>query len=500
MPRIAFGPFTFDSSLVSLTRDGEPMSINARGAALLEALLDARGGIVGRNALIEAAWQGLIVDEANLTVQIGILRKLLGKQPDGREWIATVPRVGYRLHRDEAGGPGGVPTIAILPFANLSSDPDQAYFAEGMVEELTTALSRFKTLAVISRNSTLGYGGHDIDLHEAAETLGVRYLLAGSVRRAAARVRVTAQLIEGATGAHLWADRFEGEGRDLFDFQDSIAESVIGLVEPKIRKAEIERARRKHPDSLDAWGLYVRALPLVYGDDLTALSEAIVLLERSIALDPGYAPALAICAWAHEKRYSFGTPPPGVDDARECLSLAARALEAGSDDATVLALVGWMQLVFKQDWEGMMEMISRAVELNPNNAFVLNTAGMAHYSYGRPEEAIALYDRALRLSPGAPDNFRSLVGIATAHFNCRRYDDAIRWARRSAETPNAWAYRVIAAASGHLGHLEDAQVALVAADAIRPETIEMQSSSPIWRPDVKEHWLAGLRKAGMRER
>jgi TolB-like protein len=499
MPGTVFGPYTFDAALMSLTRNGEPVLLTARGAPLLAALIDANGGIVGRQALLEAAWPGLYVDEANLTVQIGTLRKLLGQQPDGRDWIATVPRVGYRLHRDAAGELEGLPTIAVLPFINLSDDPDQSYFADGMVEELTTALSRFKTLGVIARNSALAYRGGSVDVREAARVLGARYILEGSVRRLEQRVRVTAQLVDGVTGAHLWADRFEGEGRDVFDFQDGITESVIGLVEPRIRRTEMERTRRKHPESLDAWGLYVRALPLIYGDDAGDHSDAITLLHRANDLDPDYGPALALCAWAHEKRYSFGTTPPGADDRGECLALTQRSLEVGSDDATVLAIAGWMHLVFRQDWDTMLELISRAVELNPNNVFVLNWAGQAQFSHGNPDAAIPLYERALRLSPGSPDAFRSLVGIATAHFNCGRYEDAIKWARRSANTPNAWAYHVIAAANGHLGRTDEARLALEAADAIRVETIAMQASARIRRSEAQAHWIDGLRKAGMRE-
>ena len=269
-------------------------------------------------------------------------------------------------------------SIAVLPFANMSSDPEQEYFADGIVEDIITALSRFRTFAVVARNSTFAYKGRAVDVRTVARDLGVRYVLEGSVRRSGDKVRVTAQLIEGASGAHLWAEKFEGAVADIFDIQDEITRSVIGLIEPQIRKAEIERARRKRPESIDAWDLYVQALPLVYAANVPGYTDAIVLLDRALALAPDYAPALALASWAHEKRKTFGgIAPAGVDDVETSLALAQRALDADPDDAMAMALLGWERILFRGDYAGLA-LCSRAVELNPNNRAVLDLAAVAH--------------------------------------------------------------------------------------------------------------------------
>ena len=295
-------------------------------------------------------------------------------------------------------------SIAVLPFDNMSSDPEQEYFADGIVEDIITALSRFRTFAVVARNSTFAYKGRAVDVRTVARDLGVRYVLEGSVRRSGDKVRVTAQLIEGASGAHLWAEKFEGAVADIFDIQDEITRSVIGLIEPQIRKAEIERARRKRPESLDAWDLYVQALPLVYAANVPGYTDAIVLLDRAIALAPDYAPALALASWAHEKRKTFGgTAPAGVDDVEMSLALAQRALDADPDDALAMALLGWERILFRRDYAGLA-LCSRAVELNPNNRAVLDLAAVAHLFAGDLDEVIACGMRALQLSPGAPDS------------------------------------------------------------------------------------------------
>jgi TolB-like protein len=245
---------------MNLTRDGRTVSLGGRGAALLAALVDARGGVVGKDVLMQAAWPGAVVEEANLTVQIAALRRALGGGTDGEDWIVTVPRVGYRLLSPRNGGTAehGAPAVAVLPFENLSPDADQSFLADGVVEEIIMALSRFRTFAVVARNSTFVYKGRAVDIREVARELGVRYVLEGSVRRSGDRVRVAAQLIEGASGAHLWAEKFEGAATDIFDFQDEITRAVVGLIEPRIRKAEIERAGRVPTASMRGTSMFRR--------------------------------------------------------------------------------------------------------------------------------------------------------------------------------------------------------------------------------------------------
>jgi TolB-like protein len=505
---VVFGSFVFDRDRQSVTRDGRPISIGVRGSALLAALLDAGGELVSKEALIDAAWPGTIVEESNLTVQISMLRKALGTRPDGLDWVVTVPRVGYRLVRlqstpvAEQSGPAR-PALAVLPFANLSGDPEQEYLADGMVEDVITALSRFRTFAVCARNSSFVYKNRAADVREVARHLGVRYVLEGSVRRLRDRVRVTAQLVDGASGAHLWAEKFDGEIGNIFDFQDEITRSVVGLIEPQIRKAEIDRARRKQPDSVDAWDLYVQALPIVYSSNVPAYSEAITLLERAIVHDPTYAPGLALAAWAHEKRQTFGgTAPPGIDDIELSLALAERAVAADDQDAFALALLGWLRILFRRDFSGL-QLCMRAVALNPNNLLVLNFAGTASLYAGDLDQVITCYTRALELSPGAPDNYVCLSGIASAHFSARRFEEVLVWAQRSIDLDKTYIYSrlFLAGSYAHLGRTAEARAAMAEAMAVKPGmTIASESRHGSMRnPEHLTIWVEGMRLAGMPE-
>ena len=255
---VAFGPFLLNRDNGTLFRDGELIAVGHRGAPAPRRLAEApRSRCVTKAELMDAAWPGTTVEESNLSVQIASLRKLLGPSPDGGEWIVTIPRVGYRFvaepeatalsSRSTARLEPVIPSLAVLPFQNLSGDPEQDYFADGVVEDIITALSRFKSFAVIARNSSFVYKGRAVDVRQVASELGVRYVLEGSVRRAGDRLRITAQLVEGDTGAHLWADKFDGAVEDVFDVQDRITESVATVVEPHIQSAEIERSRRERP-------------------------------------------------------------------------------------------------------------------------------------------------------------------------------------------------------------------------------------------------------------
>jgi TolB-like protein len=506
MPQSAltFGPFSIDPQRVSLLLDGREVDVGQKGLALFQVLIEANGDVVRRETLLEQVWPGAIVEESNLTVQIAALRKALGVQPDGQDWIATVPRVGYRLLRpaEATADPfDGKPSIAVLPFANFSDDPEQDYFADGMVEDLITALSRFRTFAVVARNSSFVYKDRTYDVREAAKALGVSYALEGSVRRMNKAVRVTTQLIDATNGAHVWAEKFDGPLDDLFDFQDRITESVVGKIEPQIRGVEIERSRRKRPENVDAYDLYLRALPLISSVKAHNYSEAIDLLDRAIALDPGFASALAHGAWARAKRMgSDRKAPPGIDDAADCVALAERALAADSNDATVLAIAGLHIMTVKGDLDRGYGIVKRALALNPNSFVVVNFSGFAHRYHGNFDEAIACHLRALRFMPGAPEIIWCLTAIAAVHLSAGRFEEAREWAQRSHDIYDSleWTQTVLTAAYGQLDRRDEACKALEVVLAQRPDLTIASLFGPNQSPGVHDrHLVEGLIKAGV---
>jgi TolB-like protein/Flp pilus assembly protein TadD len=507
--RDRFGPFVFDRQKLAVTKDGEAVPLGGRSLALLVALLEARDQVVEKDALIAAAWPGVIVEDGNLTVQITALRKALGQKPDGTDWIVTVRHLGYRLVTgetsggNEAGGTGR-PAIAVLPFANLSSDPEQEFVADGVVEDLITALSRFRTFAVVSRGSSFVYKGRAVDARQAARDLGVRYLLEGSVRRSGDRIRVSAQLIEGATGEHLWAEKFDGAATDMFDFQDTITESVIGLIEPQIRRAEIERARQKRPDTLDAWDLYVQATPLVYSGDAVNWNRSLELLGRALDLDPTYAPALAMAAWAHDKRHFSGGPglPNYAADRETAMELVQRAMAADPDDAFALVLYGWFHIRHRRDFSRGIEIVERAAALNPNNTSVLDLTVAAHLYAGDLDKVMTLGARTLQLSPGAPLRYAVMTHMAATHNALGRHDEALELSRRIVELEPNYMYGHVHLAIAHaeLGQIEEARREAGEILRIRPDAdMSVAMRDRIRPPERTDIWIAGLRKAGLPE-
>ena len=296
------------------------------------------------------------------------------------------------------------PSIAVLPFQNMSGDPEQEYFADGIVDDITTGLSRIKWLFVIARNSSFVYKGKAVDIRQVGRELGVRYVLEGGVRRAGRRLRINAQLVEAATGAHVWADRFDGPLEDVFDLQDQITNRVVAAVEPSVQKSEIERSRQKRPDSLDAYDLYLRALPYTASQSAEEGKTAIDFLERALRIDPDYAAAHALIAWCYEWCYSRA----GFDEANKvaALSHARAALKGGTDDATALSVAGFVIVMLSKDQAGL-NAIDRALGINPSCATALFVGSAANAMMGRSSLALAYATRALRLSP-----FDLLVSVA----------------------------------------------------------------------------------------
>ncbi len=503
----AFGPFEFNAGNRLLRRDGVVVALGQRGAALLEALLNAEGQPVSKNSLLEHAWPGVIVEEVNLTVQIAALRKALGPAPGAAEWITTVPRFGYCLARGpmrsgEVPAHAMRPCIAVLPFDNFSGDPEQEYFADGVVEDVITALSRFRTFAIIARNSAFAYKGRAVDVRTVARDLAVRYVLEGSVRRRGKQVRVTAQLVDGAAGTQLWADKFDGDIEDLFAFQDRITDAVVGLIEPEVRKAEIDRARRKHPSSLGAYDLYLRALPNFRSASDTSRHSAIQQLEEAIELDAGFSMGLAYAAWAHERQFSFGAQDHSEVDRRRTLVLADAATAIDPDDPLVTAICGSALINVGGDRARGLTMLVEAARAHPNDHTVLFLAGYGNILFGDVDIGRRAFLRAIELAPGAPDNYESLSGIGIAHFIAGEYTAALSWLLRSMAANTQWppTWWFLAASYAHLDRREEAMaiVARLRAEAL-PASLNALRQFKLQSPRGFDRMLAGLRKAGLAE-
>ncbi len=456
---------------------------------------------------MDAAWPGTVVEEGNLTVQIAALRKALGQDSDGRDWIVTVPRVGYRLIVPQSTGPevsdSPKPALAVLPFVNLSGDPTQDYFADGVVEDIITALSRFKSFAVIARNSSFTYKGLSVDVRQVGHDLGVRYVLEGSVRQTGARLRISAQLVECENGQHIWAEHFDGSSQDVFDFQDRITENVAALVEPNILRAEIERARRSRPESLDAYDLYLRALPDVFGARPEANLRAIAVLERAIGLDPEFAQAKAYAAHAYLLRIVFQFDGTGPDDIKRAVELARAALDLTRDDATVLGYGGFVLLQIAHEYESGLAVLRRALRENPNNSEVLNLAGIGELMGGDLTLAEQCLERALRLDPNGFGTHWQMTGMAHIRMAEGRYDEALDWAKRSqAINPHYDAtHWMLIAANAHLGRLDEAHGHIAGLLAISPNaslTRIRQGQHPR-DPHRIEVLIDGMRLAGLAE-
>jgi TolB-like protein/Tfp pilus assembly protein PilF len=395
------------------------------------------------------------------------------------------------------------PSIAVLPFQNMSGDPEQGYFADGVVEEITTALSRFKTVFVIARNSSFTYKDKAADVKQIGRELGVRYVLEGSVRKAANQVRITAQLIDATTGVHLWADRFDGAIEDIFHLQDQVTTSVVGAITPAVERTEIERALLKPTASLAAYDHYMRGLGSQYQWTSEATSEALGHYYKAIELDPKFAlaHALATCCFSWRKMNGWLTDP--AREVAETKRLAERATELDQDDAQVLCWSGAGLAFVVGEIDQGVALVDRALRLNPNLMEAWLSSGLVRLVLGEWEIAIDHFTRAMRLSPFDPMLFAMQGGIASGHFNTDRYYEAAVWSAKSiAENPkNLSAWRIAAASNALSGRLEQAQNAIARLRELDPNlriaTLKSVILSPL--PDVLARMEHGLRKAGLPE-
>ena len=434
-----------------IVEDGDIFGDGVNLAARLEGLAEPGGICVSGRVRADAAGK---VDVAfddlgeqslkNIARPLRVYRVRLGEVP-----ATDTPAAALALPDK--------PSIAVLPFQNMSGDPEQEYFADGMVEEIITALSRIRWLFVIARNSTFTYKGRAVDVKQVGRELGVRYVLEGSVRKGGNRVRITAQLIDATNGAHLWADRFDGSLEDVFELQDKVAISVAGVIEPTLRQSEIERARRKRPDSLDAYDLYLRALP----DALAAMPEdadkALALLGKAIDLEPDFAAAHAIIAFCHEQRYLRGGMQEETRNA--ALHHARQAIAAGGDDAAALATAGFVIAVCGRDYEAALAAFDRSFALSSSLAFALGFSSIVRAWKGDDAIAVEHAQRAIRLSPFDPQRNLPYVGLAYAHFAAGRFEETVAAASLATQSNPRFTVPIIlhAAALGSLDRSEDAK-------------------------------------------
>ncbi len=500
----AFGPFEIDSERGVLLRDGQAAALGQRGIALLSALLAAQGQVVSKADLMNAGWPGLSVEEGNLTVQIAGLRKLLGPGPLGQGWIVTVPRLGYRLILPQNLAPEeveiGRPTLAVLPFENLSGDADSDYFADGVVADIITALSRFNKLAVVSRSSSFVYKGRIADVRAVAQALGADYLLEGSVRRSGERLRITAQLVEGSGGVTLWTNRFDGDLTEVFDFQDRITEAVATLVAPAIEATELAQSRYKRPESISTYDILLRAKAFIEEETEIGNRTAHALLAEALVNEPNNALILGQLAWALEHRCAMGWPSIRPDDVERCVDYARRGIRHASGDAWVMAQCALALIQPGRDYNGGMAVIEQAVQQNPNDLYVLTVAGVINLHCGDLDTAMQYYDRALRLGQSDPNARFVLTGIAHVLIVRGNFAEAIDFATRSLAFNDRFdaTYWMLIAANAHFGRLDQARDWLRALLDVSPDVSlsRILASQPARIPDRFSAVADGLRRVG----
>jgi TolB-like protein len=484
----------------------EPVALGGRALDLLSLLVQRQGEIVSKDTIMNAVWPGLAIEEGNLTVQISALRRVLDRGRAQGSCIQTIPGRGYRFiitvtRADQATDEAGPtltlpdkPSIAVLPFANMSGEPEQEYFADGMVEEIITALSRIGWLFVIARTSSFAYKGQNVDIKRVGRELGVRYVLEGSVRKAVGRVRITAQLIDATTGAHLWADRFDGRLEDVFDLQDRVAVGVAGIIEPTLEVAEVHRSMLRRTTDLTTYDLYLRALSYVWGWNQAGVIAGLELLERAIERDPQYGPALALAAAGHTNLHVNDWTDDPDSDRRTAIDLARTALRYAGDDPNVLGFAARTLGYFGEDIGASIALIDRALALNPSFARGWVTSGWLRLWAGRPERAIGDFETSLRLSPHTRTADR-LMGLGVAYFFSRRLPEAETMLLQSLQDYPDWppSYRFLAACYAHMGRLDEARRTV---EVLRERTPIVVPPAEHWRrAEDREFFLTGLRLA-----
>ena len=475
-----FGLFRLDADAQILFLGSEPILLGQRTIALLRLLLEREGTPVSKDALIEAAWPGLTIEDSNPTVQIAALRRVFKERAGGASWIETLARRGYRyvgpaVATDRTNVPASPalllpdrPSVAVLPFSDLSGDPEQGCFVDGMVEDIIAGLSHIKWLFVVGRNSSFAYKGKPLDATRVGRELGVRYLLQGSVRKNGARVRISVQMIETETGGHVWAERYDRPLDDVFTLQDEITLSVVGAIEPSLRRAEIARVKRIPPDSLNAYDLVLKAQPDVDSGIPGRVAKALPLLEHALALDPAYAPAHAFAAMCHHCIFLRG----GLHEENRVASIrhAEAAIVHGSDDAFALSFAGFSLGMDGHDRAAAFAAFEAALTVSPSSARTYIYGSLILGFAGDAERAIEWGEQGMRLSPFDAWSFSAFHAFTLGHFHRGRYEAAAEAAHKAVQANPAlsFSYMLLAAALAKLGRRKEAKAAAARVSELQP--------------------------------
>jgi TolB-like protein len=521
-----FEDYSLDVDRQELRCGTELVDVEPQVLDLLQYLIRNRGRVVSKDDLIEHVWHGRIVSESTLTSRITAARQAIGDSGDHQRLIRTIARKGIRFVgevRGDQSSPKGSsatdtmpfspvataprlpdkPSIAVLPFTNMSGDPEQEYFADGMAEEILTALSYCKSLFVIARNSSFTYKGKAIDVRQVGRELGVRYVLEGSVRRSGDLLRFTAQLVDATSGAQIWADRFDGGISDVFKLQDRIAESVVAAIEPNVQLAEIERMKRKPVASLDAYDLLLRAQQLEYEFTQESFDAALHCLEQALNIDHNYAQAMALAAYCYAEQSQQGWLKDRARGTAEGIRLAARAVELAKNDANVLWMAAYAARQLSLDAQLAKELAYRSLQLNPNSAIALAMTGWIEVALADPVKALEHLRRADRLSPCDPRAWFINTGMGMAHFQTSQYDESIVWLKKAlAQNPHsAVALRVLAANLANLGQKDHASETIRQLLKIEPHlTIsDLRARMLMAHERLWTKFSAALRLAGLPE-
>ena len=480
-------------------QDGDIFGDGVNVAARLEALAEPGGICLSDDAQRQVRGK---VDLAFEDLGEQSLKNIAHPVRVYRVGLSAVPQAGTAAPKPALALPDQ-PSIAVLPFQNMSGDPEQEYFADGIVEEIITGLARIRWLFVIARNSSFTYKGRAVDVKQVGRELGVRYVLEGSVRKAGNKVRITGQLIDCANGAHLWADRFDGGLEDIFDLQDQVTSSVVGAIAPKLEQAEIERAKRKPTESLDAYDHFLRGMAGVHQWTRQGNDEALIHFARAIEKDPAFASAYGMAARCYAQRKVNGWVTDRSHDIAQASRLARRAVDLGKDDAVALCTAGFALADVVEAYEDGDALIDQALGLNPNLAWAWLFSGWVKIWLGDPETAVERVNRAIRLSPQDPHMFIMQTAVAVAHFFAGRAAEAISWAEAAlrGKSDGFIAACVATASRAQMGQPLETEKALARLLKIDPmlRISNLHDRFSIGRPEDLAKWAESLRKAGLPE-